>query len=261
MRKPAKIIMHPGAPPPADEAPDGLQLQIGSRLCQFSPDEHVHPSLAPPIRARPRRRPAAVVPIDAPAVRNNRATRVDSACLVAAQERSMESAPDAQRPGAKETHLMNRFAVNVRGAARKLTTEERAAHDEIVFATEPEFAQAAVSWPQARLTAVWNALPEVPPVTRFSDRRTAVSRIWKKLHTLPEPAATAPPPAPRAGKTAQLLALLRRPQGATLAELRELTGWQAHSLRGFLSGVVRRKLGLPLDRVARGEQYAYRIAD
>ena len=42
------------------------------------------------------------------------------------------------------------------------------------------------------------------------------------------------------------LAMLRRPGGASLEELQVRTGWQAHSVRGFLAGAVKRKLGLTL---------------
>ncbi len=46
------------------------------------------------------------------------------------------------------------------------------------------------------------------------------------------------------GKTAQVLDLLKRSGGATLKELMKATGWQAHSVRGFLSGALGKKMGL-----------------
>jgi hypothetical protein len=47
-------------------------------------------------------------------------------------------------------------------------------------------------------------------------------------------------------KTAKVLDLLKRSNGATLKELMKTTGWQPHSLRGFLSGTVGKKLRLAL---------------
>ena len=62
-------------------------------------------------------------------------------------------------------------------------------------------------------------------------------------------------------KTAKILALLRRPSGASLQELRKATGWQAHSVRGFLSGAVKKKMGLRIDSAPREDgERAYRLA-
>jgi hypothetical protein len=69
-------------------------------------------------------------------------------------------------------------------------------------------------------------------------------------------------PATRPGtKTAKILRLLGRPGGASLAELTKATGWQPHSVRGFLSGAVKRKMRLKLASVKRADgERAYRVA-
>ena len=62
-------------------------------------------------------------------------------------------------------------------------------------------------------------------------------------------------------KADKILTLLRRPDGASLQELRKATGWQAHSVRGFLSGVVKTKFGYRVhsSKKKNGER-VYRIA-
>src|SRR6266516_3853400 len=48
-------------------------------------------------------------------------------------------------------------------------------------------------------------------------------------------------------KTAKVLELVKRSGGATLKQLMKATGWQAHSVRGFLSGTLGKKMGLQIE--------------
>lgn len=63
----------------------------------------------------------------------------------------------------------------------------------------------------------------------------------------------------RQTKQAICLALLERPTGATLAEMEKATGWQPHSVRGFLAGTVKKKLGRDLTSAREERGRVYRI--
>jgi len=79
---------------------------------------------------------------------------------------------------------------------------------------------------------------------------SAVTALRKtQLDADPQPtAAETPTPVNiRAGtKQAQIIALLQRPEGASIAEIVETTGWMSHSIRGLISGGLKKKLGLPI---------------
>lgn len=68
---------------------------------------------------------------------------------------------------------------------------------------------------------------------------------------------------PREGtKQQQMIDLLHRPQGATLAEIVEATGWQQHTIRGAMAGALKKKLGLTIaSEKIDGRGRVYRLAD
>jgi hypothetical protein len=216
------------------------------------------------------------------------------------------------------------------------------------FASQEELSELAAEWPMNRLVEIWNSIPGVAAISKFTSRKIAIDRIWKAIQNLdptpkqeevadvvlepssavepeafpelapitqepapevspevlavaeavsfeptqettPEPATAqlpaesdtdtslsarsadlAPeepgtskkarkqrpakqnkatsdsqPTGPREGsKTSTILALIQRPEGATLAELMNAAAWQAHSVRGFISGTLGKKMGL-----------------
>lgn len=154
------------------------------------------------------------------------------------------------------------------------------------FASEKELAKLTAEWPAARLVEVWNnfagvaPFDDLRPVKKFTDRKAALARIWNAVQRL---AANLAPQAthvaPKKGKArkaaakkteratardgskkAEVLALLRRTKGATLAEIMKATDWQAHSVRGFISDAVRKKMGLKVESTHRDDgERVYKI--
>ena len=71
----------------------------------------------------------------------------------------------------------------------------------------------------------------------------------------------AAPPTRGGTKQSALISHLRRRGGATIAELQRVTGWQAHSVRGAISGTLKKKLGLAVaSEVVEGRGRVYRVA-
>ena len=91
---------------------------------------------------------------------------------------------------------------------------------------------------------------DLKPKRRNSEAATSKPARTKKA---------AEPKAPQVTKQTKVIDALSRPEGATIAEIMEMTGWQEHSVRGFISGAVKKKLGLTVERITEDGRISYRI--
>ena len=98
--------------------------------------------------------------------------------------------------------------------------------------------------------------PRSKAATRSTARKTAKPTSRKRL----APASSKPGAGPDT-KQARIIAMLRMPAGATIAAIMTATDWQQHSVRGFLAGVVRKKLGFNLVSEQTDKGRIYRIRD
>jgi hypothetical protein len=100
--------------------------------------------------------------------------------------------------------------------------------------------------------------PKSKPKATARSTATRTAKPTSRKRSIP---ASSRPTLGRDTKHARVIAMLRRPAGATIAAIMAATGWQQHSVRGFLAGVVRKKLGLNLvsDQTDKGR--VYRIKD
>jgi len=69
--------------------------------------------------------------------------------------------------------------------------------------------------------------------------------------------ASAPVVEPKGSKQSRLISLLQTSEGCTISQMTDLTGWQAHTVRGVISGVLRKRLGLDVvcEKTADGSSY------
>jgi hypothetical protein len=99
--------------------------------------------------------------------------------------------------------------------------------------------------------------PKKSAKTPRSARNVPVDTNSKKVAPLSKPAR----PPREDTKQAKLIALLRRPGGATIANLAKATRWQPHTVRGVLSGALKKKLGLTItSEKPEGKDRIYRLS-
>lgn len=100
--------------------------------------------------------------------------------------------------------------------------------------------------PVAAAASTVSGKPLTVPTAKKKKARTASRR----------PKAAARP----GSKKAAVLAMLRQAGGATLSEIMKATGWQSHSVRGFISGSLGKAMGLKVTSIPRADgQRAYRL--
>ena len=99
------------------------------------------------------------------------------------------------------------------------------------------------------------------PVRALKERPTPVKADETRIEGAPKAEPVQSASAPAESKLDRLLGLLRKQGGATIADLAEATGWQAHSVRGAMAGALRKKGHTVLsDKPADGPR-RYRIAE
>ena len=77
-------------------------------------------------------------------------------------------------------------------------------------------------------------------------------KLTKTVAVGPKATAKATPVPTVETKQNAVLAMLRRPNGASIAEIVDATGWQPHSVRGFMSGALKKRLGIDVVSVKDG---------
>src|SRR6202047_4046334 len=116
---------------------------------------------------------------------------------------------------------------------------------EIAVASNEELHAAPLSG--KRLLALWNALPGVEKRRKVGDHEGLIDQRGSAIEAWPE--AEPQSDRKRPSKQDAVVAMLRRPEGATVGEVARATGWQRHTVRGAFSGTLKKKLGFALASV------------
>jgi hypothetical protein len=173
----------------------------------------------------------------------------------------------AKYEAAKEKTHMSTFTIDAENNITAHADLPAGADQSQSFSTAKELAKLAAEWPMSRLVDTWNSFAgvapfdDLKPVKKFTNRKLAVARIWQAIARMSQDGAQpAPDVAPTKGKSkksptkvagraraqkgadesrsnkkAEVIAMMKRAKGVTLAEIVETTGWQKHTVRGFVS--------------------------
>jgi hypothetical protein len=135
-------------------------------------------------------------------------------------------------------HLLSRRSGVMDVVTAVITAERESMNTSI--AEETGSAQAPATGEKPRATKKPRVMPQGAHVAKKKGKSAKKATPAKKA-----PKAAKKAKGAREGsKTNQILDLLKRPGGVTAKELMKATGWQPHSVRGFLSGTVGKKMGL-----------------
>ena len=171
----------------------------------------------------------------------------------------IERFPDNIKGGARSKvldGLFNRALITPNGEGWSVAAE---GYDAVNHA-RPEVSPALVSTFAAKLDQVIAAAEaameqDAPDAPDDAELEAAVTRAEASI------AANEAPRTRENSKQAEVIRMLRRPEGATIGQICESTGWQAHTVRGTFAGAFKKKLGLVLTSAkATGAERIYRIA-
>src|SRR5215470_5365126 len=128
---------------------------------------------------------------------------------------------------------------------------------EIAVASKGELHAAPLSG--KRLLALWNALPGIEKRRKVGDREALIDQLWSAIEALPDPDQQSDAKGP--SKQDAVIAMLQRPEGATIEEVASAMGWQRHTVRGLFSGTLKKKLGFTLASAKEKRGRVFRIAE
>src|SRR5215467_12199286 len=141
-----------------------------------------------------------------------------------AGEESVSGSPAAAAAGAnQENPRMRIYIIGNDGITLCREAPGTMNEGEIAVASSEELHAAPLSG--KRLLTLWNALPGVEKRRKVGDREALIDQLWAAIEALPDPE---PQSGPRPSKQDEVIAMLRRPEGATIDEVAIATGWQRH---------------------------------